>query len=983
MEISHGYKAEIPPMIIFEKMKNYSYDFYQKNKALKKYLITKDYLNIRLSIINLIRRISDRLGFKSQTFFLSIHYFDIVKLESNEASLFNNFNSLALSCLVIASKFCENDPNVPQLPYFIRVYNSIVENKNRNSIAISDLIYNEVKICKILNYRLQYYTIYDYNSFLFGHGILKLEQLKEIKIDNNISFSLFAKKILEKIYKKSRIYLDRIINKKESFKYNSLLMSIYIMQKSVENVIINEYKIYNDIEKIKIKKQSHKYFKEIMDEFYKINYESMEEYQLMNKELEPHKYRNNNIIENINNSLCFNNHIIKDLSLVKINTDNSDFFRNSINCINYIKENKMMTEENKSIIKLKEDNIKDKKLFFQSKENKDLYYSLNYINKKNNNNFDFKRKKIINLGNKKTYSLNKYSNIQSLDNSKNENNILYYNNYTSNLASSINFNNLNDKHIFNNEINNIMKSKSISPNNNDNKNKKIDNSKIIKVKENKINTKDFNNNNISANINLKTEKIEHFNEDKLNNINKLYYKKILYNNGEKKKKSNSINNKFKKNNILNSYNNINSDKKFINQNIDIVNIKNKDDKNDANMDNRNINFFSSFNNSDNEKENNNKNIDVNKIINRIKYNYFSIKNRINKKNKNIKNTSYNKKNKLNILSQSIYPLLKFESLNNTENNYLDSYIGKIKQILKKKNSNINIYRDNNDYLNNRKEFFTKTEMNDNFISTSIKLKRLKRPKSKELDKNKNKASLKGKTSIMNKKYSNTKINVLKNDNNYNKTIDNRFQNQEYNIITLLGEDINNNINLNSYNSNYDKKSNNNNIEKRNNKNKLIINNNINNNFNKFDNEIFSFSYKSNLSKKLSSKVKEDIINNKKNYKECKEFTIDEHINKNSNDDKYYSLTSSTNYQNQKELDKNNIIINKHLFHTIVINNNININLNKEQKSKNNIKKLKLGNNTLNNFFRNDKENKIFKKISINHKTTEQINNKKLKIIKNQ
>ena len=283
MEISHGYKAEIPPMIIFEKMKNYSYDFYQKNKALKKYLITKDYLNIRLSIINLIRRISDRLGFKSQTFFLSIHYFDIVKLESNEASIFNNFNSLALSCLVIASKFCENDPNVPQLPYFIRVYNSIVENKNRNSIAISDLIYNEVKICKILNYRLQYYTIYDYNSFLFGHGILKLEQLKEIKIDNNISFSLFAKKILEKIYKKSRIYLDRIINKKESFKYNSLLMSIYIMQKSVENVIINEYKIYNDIEKIKIKKQSHKYFKEIMDEFYKINYESMEEYQLMNK----------------------------------------------------------------------------------------------------------------------------------------------------------------------------------------------------------------------------------------------------------------------------------------------------------------------------------------------------------------------------------------------------------------------------------------------------------------------------------------------------------------------------------------------------------------------------------------------------------------------------------------------------------------------------------------------------------------------------
>ena len=137
MEINYGYKAEISPIIIFEKMKKCTYDFFNKNKILNINIITKNYLNKRASIINLIKRISDKLGFKSQTFFLSIYYLDIVKLESNEALLFNNYNSLALSCLVLASKYSENDPMIPQLPYFIRAYFSVIEKKNRNSIAIS------------------------------------------------------------------------------------------------------------------------------------------------------------------------------------------------------------------------------------------------------------------------------------------------------------------------------------------------------------------------------------------------------------------------------------------------------------------------------------------------------------------------------------------------------------------------------------------------------------------------------------------------------------------------------------------------------------------------------------------------------------------------------------------------------------------------------------------------------------------------------
>ena len=1001
MEIKYGYKSEIPPVIIFEKMKNCSYDFFNKNKKLNINIITKNYLKNRASIINLIKRISDKLGFKSQTFFLSIYYLDIVKLESNEALLFNNYNSLALSCLVIASKYSENDPMVPQLPYFIRAYNSVIEKKNRNSIAISDLIYNELKICKLLNYKLHYYTIYDYNSFFFGHGILKLDQLKEIKIKDDKNFPLYAKKVLEKIYHKSRYYLDIIINKEESFKYNSLLISIYIMQKSVETVIINELKINNDIEKYKIKKQSHNYFKEIMNEFYKINYESLEEYQLMKKDFELQKNENNNNnIQNINDLISPNKNIKKGISFVKLNeifnnynlnnnkkkvytynnNDKNDYvFRNSFNCSKNIKEIKIMTEEYKSIVNSKTDIIKDEKTLPQSnKSHNDLYYSLNITNNKNNNEINNKKDNKLEGKKSLSLSLNKYSRIQSLKNAKKDKKIFHNNNTIENLASYINLNNHNFKNEFSKDISNITKSKSISPNNNDNKvcqfsyikksNKinRLENRRIIQTVENKVNNKYFNNN-ISSRINVKNKNIAQSNDNKIMSINKLYFKKVLYNIGENKKKSYSTHNNIK-NKFLKTYNNINkinSDKK-INQNIGIDNIKTKNCENNYNIDKKYKNSFLSFNNSDN--------------INILEKNFFSKKNKKNKKPINTTNISYNKKNGLNILPQDTYSALKIDTLNSsTENNNIDSYLGKLKQILNEKKNNIFLYRDNNGYLkNSRKEIYIKTDTNENLHSTSNKQNNYIRNKS---DKNNNKNKIRIKinlkqkaTTLLNQQNSNPKIIVLKTDNNYDKKEENILSNKEYNIITFLGDDLNTNVN--HYSNNY--------------KNKLKINNNLNKNSNKLDNDIISINYKNDLSKSLNlNNVKKLNINDKNHkYKECKVFNFDELSYKNIKGDKHYPLPSTNNYNNPKKLNKNHITVggqlnkNKKLLSTIIINNNININLNKATNNKENIKNAKNGNNTLNHFFRN-RGNNIVKKVGTCHKTTENLNNKKIKRIKNQ
>jgi len=185
---------------------------------------------------------------------------------------------------------------------------------------------SEVIIIKILNYKLNYFTIYDFNSIFFGHGILKIEQLTDISgnIDDILDKDLnedkdldyinpaMVKRILEKIYKKSRYYLDQIFKSKICLKYDSFLISSYIMKKSVEYVILKEnkiignkknfYKDYMDKKEDNLKKNS-KCFREIMNDIYKIDLESIEEYQDLIKDNDFLKIFDQLKFDNINNNL--------------------------------------------------------------------------------------------------------------------------------------------------------------------------------------------------------------------------------------------------------------------------------------------------------------------------------------------------------------------------------------------------------------------------------------------------------------------------------------------------------------------------------------------------------------------------------------------------------------------------------------------------------------------------------------------------------
>ena len=282
-------ETEIPPKEIFDKMKNNIYNNFMFQTSLS---INKDYLSSRKTLFSILNTITKAFSFKSRTFFLCSYYLDIIYLSKKTIKL--NTHLMGLACLCLSTKVCENDPEVPHLKYFLEVYDMIMDYKNE--ISVDDLKNAEIYVLKLLNYKLDYYSVYDFNSFFFNNGILKLDQLKDIESFKNDRFfrkkrkklvineynSLKIKNILEQMYKKSRYYLDIVVNKTNlCFKYNSLFLSLYIIQRSIIEVLSNEQEISlcGKEEQAEFYKNNSLVFKEVIFDFYRIEYETNEQYK--------------------------------------------------------------------------------------------------------------------------------------------------------------------------------------------------------------------------------------------------------------------------------------------------------------------------------------------------------------------------------------------------------------------------------------------------------------------------------------------------------------------------------------------------------------------------------------------------------------------------------------------------------------------------------------------------------------------------------
>ena len=715
METTYSNTNELNPQEIFQTMKS---DFYQISNT-ETPLVNKEYIKKRKDIINFNHRLTKKMGFKSQTFFLSIYYLDIIFMENQNLQI-TNFLLFGLSSFIIAAKYSENDPNVPPLQSFINLYNRY----NIHRISMKELLKTEVKILKYLKYNIHYVTIYDFNLFFFNHGIIKKQQIKDI-INNNTNCninnrntsnksnlsaneeldfifddSFYIKKILEKIYKKSRYYLDLIIsNENICFKYDSLLISICIMKKSVEDIILKEYKLkFKDyfLNKRQIIKKNNNYFKEIMTNFYKVDFESDEKYNeiikdndIMNIFQRQEKQKQKFDINNKKNKLKEN--LFSKISNINVNNkykDNNNFstintetIKNNTNYINNIK-NKSVINMNNSIEKRKEksgiksnktllNNFKQKNNIRIEEENNEMYSNNSYIE---------------NIRNKYTFNQLKNNIKKDLSLRKKRCNDKYFhiNNLKSlcKLASCAN------------TIQNI-KEGSLSKGKIENENKNGNSSQKILLTENT---------NIGNKLNiLNTEEVNNQNlyykkgELKLENIdnNKLKYNKVIIANNFHSKEKNQI--KFKK--TITEANYLNSNpkpyyKKVI-QNYEPIN------KKIINKNNIKINIYNILNTSNNINE-------IKEIEN--KSNFISLTNE--------NNYSQQKKNKIDLLNKRMNEINKLKNIydfkkldlnirdNLNNNNSTEIKRDKRLKIFPKSNSKskeinyINIINDTNDDTNN-------------------------------------------------------------------------------------------------------------------------------------------------------------------------------------------------------------------------------------------------------------------------------------------
>lgn len=224
--IKYLYSPEQNPLVLFQAM-------IRENRE-KNYNNTNiQYLQQRRQLIKIIKALNSQLYFNSNTFFTSLYYMDFIFLNNLKIEKFSDFLLVGVSCLLVSSKFNENDSNFPEIKKFIAKLANIT--KFRYRFTNEDIIRGEIFVIKSLDYKLKRFSIYSFLVFFFAHGII----LSDTDVTKNQSSSINSidsnSKFLEKIYSISRGILDRFLDGNYIIIGNDCcLVAIAILQKAIE-----------------------------------------------------------------------------------------------------------------------------------------------------------------------------------------------------------------------------------------------------------------------------------------------------------------------------------------------------------------------------------------------------------------------------------------------------------------------------------------------------------------------------------------------------------------------------------------------------------------------------------------------------------------------------------------------------------------------------------------------------------------------------
>jgi hypothetical protein len=236
------------------------------------------FLSKRRKIISLIRDIHYKLNFNKETFYTCVYYFDIIcnKLITDYFihTFIENFDfiNLAISCLLISSKFCDNDPNIPNIKKYLIHKETNRDKTHRNSYDdfhnynhkynFNSNLNEDIRIIKefevfvlnLLEYKLNYSSPYHYIKFFYCYGFIFKKDFqyfeyifafsKEIEnanMNNNINISLKSNKnnpeyINSNINTNSNMQNEKI-NENEDFIYKDFFKYVEFAYKKCEEII--------------------------------------------------------------------------------------------------------------------------------------------------------------------------------------------------------------------------------------------------------------------------------------------------------------------------------------------------------------------------------------------------------------------------------------------------------------------------------------------------------------------------------------------------------------------------------------------------------------------------------------------------------------------------------------------------------------------------------------------------------------------------
>ena len=207
----------------------------------------RDYESKREELIDFLYRTYKYLKLSDFTFFSTVPILDKLFIGNKENFSEENLYEIAIAALYLSSKF--NEINIPKKKSILESYYKL-NNKNYTNKFI-DLY--EILILKILDYKLNYTSVYDYIMFFFDNY--------QIFFYNYLSNKLFNKEKLLNLIKENLLKFIKKI-----YKFNPLFLAIFLIKLSFQILYHNECNFVECIEKI-----------------LKINIKNSEEFYLINK----------------------------------------------------------------------------------------------------------------------------------------------------------------------------------------------------------------------------------------------------------------------------------------------------------------------------------------------------------------------------------------------------------------------------------------------------------------------------------------------------------------------------------------------------------------------------------------------------------------------------------------------------------------------------------------------------------------------------